>query len=68
MPSAVIAKIEYDQEQHCLRITYQSGSVYEYLDVPEEVYREMLSWQSRGAYLNKHIKTKFGFRKVSGQP
>jgi KTSC domain-containing protein len=65
MPSTVISQIHYDAEARCLRITYTSGSIYEYLDVPEIVYKEMMTWQSKGAFLNNRIKKEYKYRKVN---
>ena len=41
MPSSVIAGIEYDNLSHTLRITYVSGRMYDYKNVPERVYAAM---------------------------
>jgi lysyl-tRNA synthetase class 2 len=63
MPSAVIARLEYNADAQTLLVTYQSGSVYEYLHVPETVYKEMLTYRAKGVFLNRHIKKKYAFIK-----
>jgi hypothetical protein len=38
--------------------------VYDYKNVPEDVYNEMKSYTSKGTYLNKKIKGRFDFEKI----
>jgi len=66
MPSSVVAGFSYNSETLTLRITYVSGLVYDYLKVPERVYKEMKAYQSKGSFLNHYIKGKYKFRKVEG--
>lgn len=66
MPSSVVAHIHYYPETKVLRITFVSGLIYDYLDVPEKIYRAMKSSGSKGTYLNKYIKGAFHFEKVIG--
>jgi hypothetical protein len=63
MPSSVIAAIKYDIPSSTLRIIYVSGVVYDYKNVPEEVYKAMKSSFSKGAFLNQHIKGKYEYEK-----
>lgn len=65
MPSSVVSHISYNAQTATLRITYVSGTVYDYLDVPEDVYNEMKKAFSKGTYLNLHIKGKYDFVKVN---
>jgi len=67
MPSSVVAAIKYDAESSRLRVIYVSGMVYDYKDVPEEVWRAMKASFSKGAFLNQHIKGKYDFEKVKGK-
>jgi hypothetical protein len=63
MPSAVIASIDYDPGTGTLTVQFTSGTVYEYKNVPAEVYAAMKKAFSKGVFLNKHIKGKFECRK-----
>jgi len=38
MPSSVVAEIKYDNVSHALSVVYVSGLVYDYKNVPEEIY------------------------------
>ena len=64
MPSSVVAAIKYDVNTSTLRVIYVSGSVYDYKDVPEKVYKEMKEAFSKGEFLNKRIKPTYEFEKV----
>ncbi|MDF2434309.1 MAG: hypothetical protein JWP44_3940 [Mucilaginibacter sp.] len=65
MPSSVVASMNYDAAHRTLRIFYVSGNVYDYKNVPEEVYEQMKSANSKGIFLNQNIKKRFKFKKVS---
>ncbi|GEO08208.1 KTSC domain-containing protein [Segetibacter aerophilus] len=67
MPSTVILKSSYSAETKTLTITFVSGLVYNYKDVPEETYRAMITSGSKGIYFNNHIKGKYAFEKVGVQ-
>jgi hypothetical protein len=64
MPSSVVAAIRYDTGTSTLRVIYVSGSVYDYKEVPEKVYKDMRTAFSKGEFLNKHIKPNYEFEKI----
>ncbi|RKT00818.1 KTSC domain-containing protein [Chryseobacterium defluvii] len=64
MPSSVIHHYLYFPETEILRIIYQSGAVYDYLNVPQKILDNFRAAQSKGKFLNKVIKPGFKFRRV----
>ncbi len=64
MPSSVVAAIKYDARAARLRITFVSGKVYDYKNVPEDVYNAMRVASSKGMFLNTEIKGKYTYQKV----
>ena len=64
MPSAVISTINYDTATSTLRITFVSGMIYDYKNVPQEIYHALKTSGAKGIYLNQHIKSKYLFEKV----
>ena len=56
--------MEYDSSRQILKVSFVSGMVYEYKDVPEEVYIAMKTSGAKGIYLNQHIKGKYQFEKI----
>ncbi|MCY0970414.1 KTSC domain-containing protein [Chryseobacterium wangxinyae] len=65
MPSSVVKQYSYYPETEILRIIYQSGSVYDYVKVPQEIFDKFKEAKSKGQFLNAVIKRKFRFRKIS---
>jgi len=51
-------------EDSVLTISFLNGSIYEYYDVPERVFRELMAAPSKGIYLKEHIKKKYKTKKV----
>ena len=64
MPSAVIRSFHYDADKQVLKVVFISGSIYEYLKIPEEVYRSMKASSSKGEFLNRIIKGQYDFRRI----
>lgn len=65
MPSRVISHIDYDPVSLALRITFVSGLIYTYKNVPEKIYKELKNSGSKGVYLNQHIKPHYLYERVS---
>ena len=65
MPSTVVAHMEYNAETQVLRITFVSGLIYDYLHVPPYMYDKMKAAKSKGIFLNRHIKGKYEYEKVT---
>ncbi|GAA5102804.1 hypothetical protein GCM10023210_44090 [Chryseobacterium ginsengisoli] len=64
MPSSVVNNYEYFPETEILRIVYQSGAIYDYLKVSQEIFNRFKSVQSKGRFLNYVIKPKFKYKKI----
>jgi hypothetical protein len=59
--SSNIASIGYDPNTMTLEVEFKNGSVYQYFDVPESTYQELMTASSVGTYLNQHIKNSFRY-------
>ena len=64
MPSSVISTMSYDAATATLRIIFVSGMIYDYKNVPGEIYNTMKTSGAKGIYLNHHIKGKYQFKKI----
>ncbi|HUM46376.1 MAG TPA: KTSC domain-containing protein [Chitinophagales bacterium] len=64
MPSTVIRSFHYHPGKRVLQVIFISGSIYEYLGVPEEVYHAMKASSSKGEFLNRTIKKAYDFRRI----
>ncbi len=47
-----------------IEIEFESGRVYQYMDVPEDVYEGMLAAESKGKYFNKYIRGKYPYQEI----
>ncbi len=54
--SSNIASIGYDVASATLEVEFNSGAVYQYFDVPESIYQDFLTADSKGSFLNVNIK------------
>jgi hypothetical protein len=57
--SSTIRTVAYDVRRELLEIEFHSGGLYQYLGVPEELYRSFLMSPSKGRYFDKHIKSTY---------
>ena len=58
--SEAVKSYDYDTDKKILRIEFNNGSIYKYLDVPESIYLGLKESPSVGQYFNSQIKEKFG--------
>ncbi|WP_442587287.1 KTSC domain-containing protein [Pedobacter sp. AW31-3R] len=61
MPSTVIKQLSYDPETRRLKITFLSGRVYSYKEVPPEIHTAFSISGSKGRYFNAYIKNRYAF-------
>lgn len=70
--SSNISAIGYDEVKislssnivNILRIYFKNGLIYDYYNVPNEVYEEFLKSESKGTFFHKNINKKYTFLKV----
>lgn len=62
--SSNIDSIGYDAPSQTLEVCFKNGSIYQYFDVPEQVYRGLMSADSPGRYLNQNIKGLYRYARV----
>jgi len=54
--SSNIASVGYNDNTNTLEIEFNSGHLYQYFDVPKNIYDELLIADSVGKYFHNHIK------------
>lgn len=62
--STNIRSVGYDPESNTLEIEFHSGSVYQYFNVPQTIYDELMRAPSLGSYFYKHIRGNFKWVKI----
>ena len=62
--SSSIKSAGYDKDKRTLEIEFNSGAVYVYSDVGEDVFTSMKAADSAGRFFNQNIKNSYEFVKV----
>lgn len=63
--SSNVSQVGYDENKKVLRVFFLSGGIYDYLDVPREVFDTVVNAKSVGKTINSVIKSNYEFRKIS---
>ena len=62
--SACIASVAFSVEENTLQLEFRNGLAYEYFGVPAALYTDLLSTQSKGAFVTRFIRGRFPFRRL----
>lgn len=62
--SSTVAEVGYDEKQRILEVLFHNGSVYQYFEVPPQIFTELAQAGSVGQYLNANIKGGFRYARV----
>lgn len=62
--SSNIASIGYDESTSTLEIEFLNNSIYQYFDVPQQIYQGLMQADSHGQFLAQNIKGVYRYSKV----
>ncbi len=62
--SSAINSIGYSDATKVLQIEFSGGEVYEYVDVPADVHRAMMSASSKGKFFHAQIKPNYSGKRI----
>lgn len=62
--SREIEWIGYEDKRQMLQVEFLVGSVYQYDQVPRQVFEDFLSASSHGRFFETEIKGRYTYRKV----
>ncbi|WP_203293598.1 KTSC domain-containing protein [Luteirhabdus pelagi] len=62
--SSNIVSVGYDANSQTLEIEFKGGTVYQYYDVPENEYENLMSASSQGVYFSTNIKENYNYQKL----
>ncbi len=57
--SSAIASVGYSPDREELEVEFTSGNVYQYFDVPREVYEDLLQARSKGRFFGSFIRGQY---------
>jgi hypothetical protein len=62
--SSMLSAVGYDPATQTLRALFNSGKTYDYFEVPQEVYDQLIESDSKGHYMNDAIIDLYPYRQV----
>ncbi len=62
--SSNISSIGYDAGTETLEIEFLNGSIYQYYNVPQNMYDQLIQAGSKGRFLNTYIKNAYPYSRV----
>lgn len=62
--SSNVAEVGYDPATMTMEVAFTNGSVYQYFDVPETVFQELLSAESIGKFMHEQIKNMYRYARM----
>ena len=63
--SEMLTYAGYDPKSRTLKVIFRTGGAYQYKDVPRHKYDELMSAESIGQYMHKHIIGRHDYDRVS---
>ena len=62
--SEMLVAAGYDQKSRILQVVFRTGDTYRYKNVPSDKYDELISAESIGQYMHKHIIGHYEYERV----
>jgi hypothetical protein len=63
--STSLVSVGYNEEKQLLEVEFVNGGVYQYGNVPPEVYEALMAAESHGTYFAKNIRNEYLSKRVS---
>ena len=57
--------LDFEYKAQVLKVHFADGNVYEYFDVPKEVYRKLINADSPGRFARRHIFNEYVYRSIN---
>lgn len=54
--SSNIASVGFCPDRKCISVQFRNGSVYEYEDCDRKLFDDLMSAESKGKFVNAHLK------------
>ena len=63
--SSLLVWVRYEARTRRLEVLLRDGGRYQYFDVPESCYQQLLEADSKGGFFNRSIRNRFPWRDLS---
>lgn len=57
--SSAINAVGYDPMTRRMKIKFTQGDTYDFCNVPEHIYNDLMRASSKGSYYNDHIRDRY---------
>ena len=57
--STSIASVRHDSKEKVLTVSFHSGSSYDFVNVPNEIFHNMIKAESAGKFYHANVRGKF---------
>jgi len=65
LSSSNLAAVGYDPQTKTLEVEFKNGSIYQYNQVSERIYAELMNADSHGRYFNANVKNAgYAFKRI----
>jgi hypothetical protein len=62
--SSNVARISYDDSSSTLEIEFLNGSIYQYYDVPQQIWDSFKEASSKGQFIHQYLKGHYRYARV----
>lgn len=62
--SSNLKSVGYDKSKKLLEIEFHTGAVYQYMNVLEHIYKQLMRAPSLGVYFHKYIRDEYKYIKL----
>lgn len=62
--SSNIVGAGYDAASATMEVEFTNGNIYQYFDIPQQLYDGLMQAESAGKYLNENIKGVYRYARV----
>lgn len=64
LSSTNLSRVRYEETTQTLEIEFQDGRIYQYFDVPIQIYEGLLSAESHGIYFHAIVKGQYRYVRI----
>jgi hypothetical protein len=62
--SSNVARISYEEKSSTLEVEFHNGSIYQYYDVPEQIWEAFKAADSKGQFIHQNLKGQYRYARV----
>lgn len=62
--SSNLASVGYEPSAYTMEIEFKDGRVYQYFDVPQNVYQDLIGAPSPGQYFHQYVRGTYAFART----